>query len=83
MLNRKQKRILEFIKFNLVENDQAPTIAEIGREFGMSSSGSVHANLRKLEVEGVIRRSRQHRGIELVQHSLTVANELMVAGREG
>lgn len=80
MLNKKQRRMYEFIRYNLESNDQAPTIMEIGHAVGMSSTGSVHANLKQIEHEGLIVRSRKHRGIELPERE---ANKFMVAGREG
>lgn len=63
----KQIRILAFIKRYAASNHEAPTMAEIGRQFGMTSSGSVHANLKKMEGHGWIKRSRRHRGIEIVE----------------
>ena len=64
----KQKRIYEFIRRYVESNQEPPTIAEIGRQFQMSSSASVHAILTALEREGLIKRiPNVSRGIELVQ----------------
>src|SRR6185436_2593454 len=64
----KQKRIFEFIRRYIESNQEAPTIAEIGRQFQMRSSASVHAVLVALEREGLIKRiPNVSRGIEIVQ----------------
>jgi len=64
----KQRRIFEFIRRYIESNQEPPTIAEIGRQFEMRSSASVHAVLVALEREGLIKRTPNvSRGIEIVQ----------------
>ena len=64
----KQRRIYEFIRRYIESNQEAPTIAEIGRQFQMRSSASVHAVLTALEREGLIKRiPNVSRGIQIVQ----------------
>ena len=64
----KQKRILDFIRGYMESNQEAPTIAEIGRQFQMRSSASVHAVLTALEREGLIKRiPNVSRGIQIVE----------------
>jgi repressor LexA len=64
----KQRRVYEFIRRYIDSNHEPPTIAEIGRQFQMSSSASVHAILVALEREGLIKRiPNVSRGIEIVQ----------------
>jgi repressor LexA len=64
----KQRRIYEFIRRYIESNQEPPTIAEIGRQFQMRSSASVHAVLLTLEREGLIKRiPNVSRGIEIVQ----------------
>lgn len=64
----KQKRVYDFIRRYMESNEEPPTMAEIGRQFQMSSSASVHAILSALEKEGLIKRiPNVSRGIELVQ----------------
>jgi SOS-response transcriptional repressor LexA len=46
---------------------------EIGEEFNMTSSASVHAHLKKMENLGWIRRSNKNRGIEIVEQEQTKA----------
>ena len=66
----KQRRIYEFIRGYIESNQEPPTIAEIGRQFQMSSSASVHAILLALEREGLIKRTPNvSRGIEIVEQS--------------
>ncbi len=64
-----KQRVYNFIAGNIAVKGEAPTIAEIGKEFGFSSSGSVHQILVKLEHEGLIKRTPNiARGIEIVNH---------------
>jgi repressor LexA len=64
----KQRRVYEFIRRYIDSNHEPPTIAEIGRQFQLSSSASVHAILVALEREGLIKRiPNVSRGIEIVQ----------------
>src|SRR4029079_13750073 len=64
----KQRRIYEFIRRYIDSNQEAPTIAEIGRQFQMRSSATVHAVLTTLEREGLIKRiPNVSRGIQIVQ----------------
>jgi repressor LexA len=66
----KQRRIFEFIRRYIDSNQEPPTIAEIGRQFEMRSSASVHAVLVALEREGLIKRTPNvSRGIEIVQQN--------------
>ena len=64
----KQRRVFEFIRRYIESNQEPPTIAEIGRQFQMSSSASVHAILVALEREGLIKRiPNVSRGIQVVE----------------
>src|SRR5205814_6343665 len=67
-ITARQRRVLDFIREYFEMNQEAPTIAEIGRKFDMSSSASVHHVVSTLEKQGLIRRiPNVSRGIELVQ----------------
>ena len=71
----KQRRVYEFIRRYIASNEEPPTMAEIGRQFQMSSSASVHAILSALEREGLIKRiPNVSRGIELVEQSVNTEN---------
>jgi repressor LexA len=64
----KQVRILHFISGYIQSNKLAPTIAEIGKHFGMRSSASVHQVLVALERNGLIKRIPNiSRGIQIVE----------------
>jgi len=67
-ITTRQKRVLDYIKGYFQHRGEAPTIAEIGKEFSMSSSASVHHVVSTLEREGFIRRiPNVSRGIQLVE----------------
>jgi repressor LexA len=78
----KQKRVYDFIRRYMESNYEPPTIAEIGRQFQMSSSASVHAILTALEREGLIKRiPNVSRGIQIVEQSNTNGeNEVPLLG---
>lgn len=77
----KQKRIFEFIRRYIESNQEAPTIAEIGRQFEMRSSASVHAVLTALEREGLIKRiPNVSRGIQVVEQEKEGDNDVPVLG---
>lgn len=72
----KQRRVFEFIRRFIESNQEPPTIAEIGRQFQMSSSASVHAILVALEREGLIKRiPNVSRGIQIVEQEETAATD--------
>ena len=79
----KQRRVYDFIRRYMESNEEPPTMAEIGRQFQMSSSASVHAILSALEKEGLIKRiPNVSRGIELVAPSTlnNAENEIPLLG---
>jgi repressor LexA len=68
----RQRQVFEFIARFQETHKQPPTIAEIGKQFKMSSSASVHSILQSLEREGLIKRiPNVSRGIELVDREVT------------
>lgn len=72
----KQRRVFEFIRRYIESNHEPPTIAEIGRQFQMSSSASVHAILIALERDGLIKRiPNVSRGIQIVEQQEAAAAE--------
>lgn len=54
-LTLKQKAVLEFIR-ERIQSDLPPTIREIAREMGFSSTGTVRDYLRALESKGYLKR---------------------------
>ena len=68
-ITARQRRVLDYIRRYFEVHQEPPTIAEIGKEFGMTSSASAHNVVSILEREGFIRRiPNVSRGIELVDH---------------
>lgn len=62
-ITARQQAILDFIR----RSPRAPTVREIGREFGINSPNGVCAHLKALERKGLINRDpRKSRNIEIV-----------------
>ena len=78
----RQRQVFEFISRFNETHKQPPTIAEIGKQFKMSSSASVHSILMALEREGLIKRiPNVSRGIELIdQETATDSYEIPLLG---
>ena len=53
-LTDKQKRILEYITEATIQQGYPPSVREIGKHVGLSSSSSVHAQLIKLREKGYL-----------------------------
>lgn len=79
----RQRQVYDFILRFQQANNQPPTIAEIGKQFQMSSPASVHSILSSLEREQLIRRiPNVSRGIEIVpQESDAEENEVPLLGQ--
>jgi repressor LexA len=55
-LSKRQREIFDYISRYLSRNGYPPTVREIGKAVGLTSSSTVHAHLSKLEALGVLRR---------------------------
>ena len=65
-LSQRQQSILDFIRKFSLESSYPPTIREIGKAVGISSTSVVNYNLTVLEKKGLIERDREiSRGIKL------------------
>jgi len=64
-LTNRQEEVLRFIIENIRDNGYPPTIAEIGSEFGITSTNGVNDHLIALEKKGYIERSSKARGIHV------------------
>lgn len=51
-----QERILAFIRRSIVDHGEAPTLEEIGVEFGLGSRSAVHYQLGQMQRKGAITR---------------------------
>jgi repressor LexA len=82
-LTKRQKEILDFIEEGIQARGYAPTLEEIGTQFGLRSLATVHKHVSNLEAKGLIRRRWNHsRAIELVSHRRKArAIELPLLGR--
>ncbi|KYZ76724.1 LexA family transcriptional regulator [Anaerosporomusa subterranea] len=69
-LSDKQEKILAYIKQNVRAKGYPPSVREIGKAVGLSSSSTVHAHLAKIEALGFIRRDpTKPRAIEIMDES--------------
>jgi repressor LexA len=55
-LTKRQREIFDFISRYLKDHGYPPTVREIGKAVGLTSSSTVHAHLSKLETLGVVKR---------------------------
>jgi len=70
-LTEKQKKVLKFIYDSIKGNSLPPTIREIAKHFGFSSTGTVRDHLKALVKKGYIKiSSNKSRAIELVRDAL-------------
>jgi repressor LexA len=71
-LTRRQKQLVDYLTQYIEDHGYAPTLAEIGQSFGLSSLATVHKHLHNLESKGFIRRTHNHsRALEIDGASLT------------
>lgn len=77
-LTKQQRKILEFLKEFTERRGYAPSLAEIGRHFGLRSPATVHKHMRNLEARGAIRRRwNQSRALEVLPEPGTTAAMLL------
>ena len=66
-LTRRQREIFEFIQEFIADKAYAPSIAEIGAHFKLTSPATVHKHLQNIAQKGLIKRSwNRSRAIEIV-----------------
>ena len=66
-LTKRQKEIFEYIRRYASKHGYPPTVREIGKAVGLTSSSTVHAHLANLEKIGLLRRDpTKPRAIELL-----------------
>jgi repressor LexA len=81
-LTRRQKEILDFIRGYVDERGYAPSLAEIGVRFGLSSVATVHKHVQNLVEKGLLRKAwNRSRSIELVEPVSAAAVEIPLLGR--
>jgi repressor LexA len=66
-LTKRQQEIFEFIKSYSSQHGYPPTVRDIGKAIGLTSSSTVHAHLSNLEKLGLVRRDpTKPRALELL-----------------
>ena len=66
-LTKRQQEIVDFIKKYSAKYGYPPTVRDIGKAIGLTSSSTVHAHLANLEKIGLLRRDpTKPRAIELL-----------------
>jgi repressor LexA len=66
-LTKRQQEIFDFIKRYSAKHGYPPTVRDIGKAIGLTSSSTVHAHLTNLEKVGLLRRDpSKPRAIELL-----------------
>ena len=58
-LNKREKAIVKYIEKQINLNGYAPSVREIGKAVGLSSTATVHGYLAKLEDKGYIKKESQ------------------------
>lgn len=67
-LTKRQKEIYDFIRECIARDGYAPSLEEIGAEFGLSSVATVHKHVQNLVEKGLLRKAwNRSRSIELVE----------------
>lgn len=59
-LTKRQKQLIDYLNNYISEHGYAPTLAEVGAYFGLSSLATVHKHLHNLEQKGFITRQHNH-----------------------
>ena len=54
-LNKREKQILRFIERQIMTQGYPPSVREIGKAVGLSSTATVHGYLSRLEEKGYIK----------------------------
>ncbi len=70
IVTKRQKEILDYLRDYTTRFGYAPTLAEIGQRFGLTSLATVHKHLKNLEAKRLIRRQwNRSRAVELINPS--------------
>jgi repressor LexA len=81
-LTKRQKQLLDYLENYNNQNGYAPTLAEIGEYFGLSSLATVHKHLNNLEQKGFIRRQHNHsRALEIASPQKQTSAHVRLLGQ--
>lgn len=72
-MTRRQREVLDTIRVFVQRNGYSPSLAEIARSLGLTSTATVHKHVGHLVDKGFVRRTwNQNRSIEIVSNEPTV-----------
>lgn len=78
-LSEKQRKILEFLKKEIITKGYPPSVREICDAVGLKSTSTVHGYLERLEKKGLIRRDpTKPRAIEILDDSTYVFKKELI-----
>ena len=84
-LTKRQQEIFEYVKSYAREHGYPPTVRDIGRAIGLTSSSTVHAHLANLEKLGLLKRDpTKPRAIEVLvdkAKAVVIPNGLPLVGQ--
>ncbi|MEW6275791.1 MAG: transcriptional repressor LexA [Bacillota bacterium] len=81
-LTEREQQILEYIQKAIAEKGYPPSVREIGKAVGLSSTSTVHAYLNRLEKKGCLRRdSSMPRAIAINKQKPDVVVAVPLLGR--
>lgn len=66
-LRHRKQQVYELLRRYLTSNSEAPTLREIGGLIGLNSVSGVHRILVAMERDGLIKRTRAWKSIEIVE----------------
>ena len=81
-LTKRQKEVLDYVNRYVDDNGYAPTLKEIGTQFGLSSPATAYNHIELLVQKGYLRKTpHQGRGIELVDGDPVRTIEVPILGQ--
>ncbi len=82
-LNKREKAILKFIEKQIKDKGYPPSVREIGKAVGLSSTATVHGYIAKLKEKGYIAKEDQKgRTLKLLKGGKTEEPKTVYNGRE-
>ena len=82
-LNKREKAILKFIEKQIKDKGYPPSVREIGKAVGLSSTATVHGYIAKLKEKGYIAKEEQKgRTLKLLKGGKTEEPKTVYNGRE-
>jgi repressor LexA len=80
-LTKRQREVYEFVRGFVDREGYAPSLEEIGRQFGLSSVATVHKHIQNLVEKGMLRKSwNRSRSLEVIDREAPGAREIPLLG---